>query len=111
MRHVVAAVLVVAFCGLGYWQFSRAADGNAISWAYAVEWPVFALFTAALWVREVRTALKEERGDAPEAPPPLVSPFSPPAAESTGDADTDAYNRYLEWLAENPDRRPADYPG
>ena len=64
-RHLVTLVLVAAFLGLGWWQISRAAAGNALSWAYAVEWPVFAGFVIFIWVREARHALREDREDAP----------------------------------------------
>lgn len=57
-RHVVALVLVGAFLALGWWQIDRAAGGNTLSWAYAVEWPVFAGFVIFIWVREVRYALR-----------------------------------------------------
>ncbi|NLU80597.1 hypothetical protein HCA58_19940 [Micromonospora sp. HNM0581] len=57
-RHVAMVVLVISFLGLGWWQLSRAAAGNAISWGYAVEWPVFAGFVVFVWWREVRHALR-----------------------------------------------------
>lgn len=55
--HAVALVLVVAFLGLGWWQVTRAAGGNAISWGYALEWPVFAGFVIYMWIREMRAEL------------------------------------------------------
>jgi hypothetical protein len=57
-RHVAMVVLVATFLGLGWWQVSRAAAGNAISWGYAVEWPIFAGFVVFVWWREVRHALR-----------------------------------------------------
>ncbi len=57
-RHVAMVVLVTSFLGLGWWQVSRAAAGNAISWGYAVEWPVFAGFVVFVWWREVKHALR-----------------------------------------------------
>lgn len=59
-RHVAMVVLVTTFLGLGWWQVSRAAAGNAISWGYAVEWPIFAGFVVFVWWREVRHALRTE---------------------------------------------------
>ena len=38
-------LMVVSFWGmlwLGDWQFHRALAGNALSWAYTFEWPLFA---------------------------------------------------------------------
>ena len=117
-RHVLALVLVAAFLALGWWQVGRAAGGNVLSYAYAVEWPLFAAFVVALWVREVRLEL---RPPSTVDPPPTAQPAGPgyvpftppprPAAADPGDQEVAAYNRYLAWLAADPTRRPADYPG
>lgn len=79
--HFFAVVLTVAFGLLGWWQLSRAQGGNAISWGYAFEWPLFALFTLALWIRQMRLELRKDRPEdegsrrgKPE-PPPMISPF------------------------------------
>jgi hypothetical protein len=121
-RHLLAAVLVVAFLGLGWWQFSRASGGNTLSWGYTFEWPVFAGFVAFLWWREVQHEL---RGDRPEpAGEPAAAPSSAdgvtvgrpvlvPVAgrDADDDPETAAYNRYLSWLAAHPGAGPNDYPG
>lgn len=128
-RHVAALALVAAFLGLGWWQISRAAAGNALSWAYAVEWPVFAGFVVFLWLREARRTLRAPvAGDAP-APAERTAQPSPPRASTVGrpvrsarmatprtpqpddDPELAEYNRYLRWLTSNPGARPADYPG
>jgi hypothetical protein len=75
-RHGLAAALIAAFLGLGWWQIRRAASGNGLSWAYAVEWPVFAGFVAFLWWREVRRELR------PDSPRTASPPQAPPAADS-----------------------------
>ncbi|HEX5740760.1 MAG TPA: hypothetical protein VFY17_04305 [Pilimelia sp.] len=78
VRHGLAAVLVPTFVWLGWWQFQRAASGNALSWAYTVQWPIFAAFVAFLWWREVRLALRS--GDPAHQPPgggPAVAPGIP----------------------------------
>ncbi|MGK5675152.1 hypothetical protein ACSNOB_20210 [Micromonospora sp. URMC 106] len=127
-RHVAMVVLVVGFLGLGWWQVSRAAAGNAISWGYAVEWPIFAGFVVFVWWREVRHALRgpeapAEReptaagtraADAPTRPVvrrPVRVARVPAAAHGGEDADLAAYNRYLQWLNDNPGAKPGDYPG
>jgi hypothetical protein len=126
-KHAVALALVAVCLGLGWWQVRRAAAGNLLSYAYAVEWPLFAAFVVAMWVREVRLALHPPDPDA-AAPPPTPQPAgagyvpftvapraaAPPAEQPTddpADPELSAYNRYLAWLNANPDRRPADYPG
>ncbi|BFU46545.1 hypothetical protein [Krasilnikovia sp. MM14-A1004] len=127
-RHVVAVVLVVGFCGLGWWQFTRAAGGNALSWGYTFEWPVFAGFVAFLWVREVQHERRRSApaGDTAPAPPdspgtgqpgvvsvrrPVRVPVAPVAPDDGDDADLAEYNDYLAWLAAHPGARPTDYPG
>jgi DNA-binding transcriptional regulator of glucitol operon len=133
-RHVAMVVLVVTFLGLGWWQVSRAAAGNSLSWGYAVEWPVFAGFVVYVWWREVRLA---RRGGVEAAEPPVPADATaeqspavadgphrpavrrpvrvarvPAAGDGDGeDADLAAYNRYLSWLNANPGSRPGDYPG
>src|ERR1700749_4278377 len=39
---------------LGYWQLRRAEDGNALSWAYTFEWPIFAVFAVVFWAKTIR---------------------------------------------------------
>ncbi|WP_422743475.1 hypothetical protein ACN27B_03530 [Micromonospora sp. WMMD754] len=129
VRHVAMVVLVVGFLGLGWWQVTRAAQGNALSFGYAIEWPVFAGFVVFVWWREVRHALRAAPGP-PAAPPPSaaadpepvtttpavrrpVRAVRVPAAPLDGadDGELAAYNRYLSWLNANPGARPGDYPG
>ena len=125
-RHVLALVLIAGCLGLGWWQFSRATGGNALSWGYTFEWPVFAGFVAFLWWREVQLArrgradrpagsrARRRAGTAPGAPvtvgrpvrvagpgrrPPRTTPSWPPTTTiSPG------------WPP-IPAARPADYPG
>ncbi|WP_433387175.1 hypothetical protein [Micromonospora sp. KLBMP9576] len=129
-RHVAMVVLVVGFLALGWWQVSRAAAGNAISWGYAVEWPIFAGFVVFVWWREVRLTLRP----APEDEPGATAGTRPAAAtEATGtrpavrrpvrvvrvpaapaggeDGDLAAYNHYLRWRNDNPGASSGDYPG
>lgn len=78
--HFFAVVLTAGFGLLGWWQLTRAQGGNAISWGYAFEWPLFALFTVALWVRQMRLELRRDRPEKQrrrDEPPPMTSPFEP----------------------------------
>jgi hypothetical protein len=117
-RHLLAVVLVLGFLALGWWQLRRASGGNVLSWAYAVEWPVFAGFVVFIWLREVRLARNAPDAAEPDlAPPPpgvrrpvhVVRAAPPPS--DPADAELDAYNDYLAWLNANPGARPGDYPG
>jgi hypothetical protein len=116
LRHCAALVLFAGCLGLGWWQIQRARSGNFLSFGYAVEWPVFAGFVVVLWGFEIRRALRTGVGSprkeplrimpkAPSRPPRVRVPDEPP------DPELDAYNRYLEWLAANPDRHRSEYPG
>jgi hypothetical protein len=67
VRHTVAFVLVLGFLGLGWWQFTRATEGNALSWGYMFQWPVFAGFVGFLWVREVQLERRGTRRGAEES--------------------------------------------
>ncbi len=109
VQHAVMVILVAAFLALGGWQVGRAVAGNTLSYAYAVEWPIFALFVIGVWVREIRQELRPAKPAPPAGPvrAPLVVPV--PSADPPDDPALSAYNDYLAWLAADPDRRPGDY--
>jgi len=136
-RHVLALCLVASFLALGWWQLGRAADGNVLSFGYAVEWPVFASFVAVIWVREARRALRGggntaaghettgggagRRGalDLTADPSPASGAAVPvvgrliennPAYDDHDDEPLADYNAYLRWLNANPGARPSEYP-
>ncbi|MGV9767522.1 hypothetical protein [Micromonospora tulbaghiae] len=139
VRHVAMVVLAAGCLGMGWWQVTRAAGGNAISFGYAIEWPVFAGFVIFVWWREVRHTLRatgpaasadpDASGPPADPAPPVTTGAAPvaatpvvrrpvrvvrvPAAPADGadDAELAAYNRYLSWLNANPGARPGDYPG
>ena len=111
-RHAALVVLVGAFLALGWWQLGRARAGNVLSYGYAVEWPLFALFVVFVWSREVRDEL---RAGPPPPPTPAVPddlrievPRRAPVPVEE-DAATREYNDYLAWLNAHPGARPRDY--
>ncbi|MFC7481086.1 hypothetical protein ACFQX7_15025 [Luedemannella flava] len=116
-RHAAMLILVTIFLGLGWWQISRAIGGNLLSYAYAVEWPVFAGFVVYVWLREVRRALAgPPTADAPDAgqaaaPRRPARQRSQAAYDDSDDPELAAYNDYLAWLNANPHASATDYPG
>jgi len=116
-------VLVLGFLGLGWWQYGRASGGNALSWGYTFEWPVFAAFVVFLWIREIQHARRRDTPAGEEPPKAERLPGGPvtvgrpvrvprrPAAPDEDDPELAAYNECLSWLAAHPNAGPRDYPG
>jgi hypothetical protein len=101
--HLAAVVLIGVFLLAGWWQLDRARGGNLQSWAYVIEWPLFAVFVVAMWVRMLRDEL---RGDEP----PSGSEEGPieraaPLYDDEGDEELAAYNRRLARLSDEASRR------
>ena len=46
---------------LGDWQFHRAESGNALSWAYTFEWPIFAVFVVVFWAKTIKDEFRAAR--------------------------------------------------
>src|SRR3954447_2878257 len=65
--HVTVLVAVLVMLRLGLWQWHRASSpsGGIQNYAYAFQWPLFAVFAIVLWVK---TLIEETRRD-PNAPP------------------------------------------
>lgn len=72
--HLFAVVAVVGMLWLGDWQFRRAQGGNALSWAYTFEWPIFAVFGVVFWIKTIRDELVP-----PDQRPPKAEPVQLPA--------------------------------
>lgn len=98
--HAFAVMAVAGMAWLGDWQFRRAAAGNALSWAYTFEWPVFAIFGVVFWVKTIRDEIRPAAG-AP-ASPGLELPAG--VAAGQGQAAAAAQDS-----AEDPDPELADY--
>ncbi|HXQ90659.1 MAG TPA: hypothetical protein VN768_03805 [Acidimicrobiales bacterium] len=96
--HVALIVFVPACVALTWWQVLRALSGNTLSWAYTVEWPIFAAYAVFMWWRLVHDddAPAERAGPAAGAldTSPDTSPDTGPAPRGEDD-ELAAYNRYL----------------
>jgi hypothetical protein len=103
-------LMVVSFWGmlwLGDWQFHRAMSGNALSWAYTFEWPLFAGFAVVFWAKTIRDEFRLKRGETLGASsgerdslPVGVMGVQVSAAQTSAPADDEdeelsAYNAYL----------------
>lgn len=105
----VALFLIVAFAALGYWQVLRGQEGNARSWGYAFQWPLFALFVVYMWIRMAREEMHPQKDPGPTVRPRGTDPL-PAAAVTAGialdeddddpelDDELEAYNEWLNKL-------------
>jgi hypothetical protein len=127
--HAAMLVIVAGFLALGWWQFRRAAGGNALSWGYTFEWPLFAGFVVVFWIKAMRDELREAqaREGAPTPPAPAVplpaglrTGTGAPAGEAQGgsaqdgadeDEELAAYNAYLSRLNAEASRAGARLAG
>jgi hypothetical protein len=106
----VAVLLFTPGCALaGWWQITRAQDGNGLSYLYSVEWPIFALLGLYFWWMLLHTdyesvGLRGMRRQAGAKPAPLsdAAPTAPAllagAPEET-DRELADYNARLATLA------------
>jgi hypothetical protein len=104
--HVLVILSVLGMLWLGNWQLRRAEAGNALSWAYTFEWPLFAIFAVVFWAKTIRDEVHPPAEARPRdavalpggipAPPP-GSPRPPGGDEEPGEDDEElaAYNAYL----------------
>jgi hypothetical protein len=104
--HVFVIFATAGMLWLGNWQLHRAEAGNALSWAYTFEWPLFAIFAVVFWAKTIRDEVhppaEAESADGVGLPGGIPAP---PAgglrtAGDTGEDDEDdeelaAYNAYL----------------
>jgi hypothetical protein len=105
--HLFTVLAVIGMLWLGDWQFHRAEAGNALSWAYTFEWPVFAVFGVVFWAKtiydEIRPPARREAGEVelPAGAGALGgSPSSAVAVRDDEDPELAAYNAYLAKLNE-----------
>jgi hypothetical protein len=106
--HLFTVVAVAGMLWLGDWQFHRAMGGNALSWAYTFEWPVFAVFGVVFWAKTILDEGKPEQDEtaAQAAAAPGAAGLSLPGAvgpsarddEPQDDPDLNQYNAYLDRL-------------
>jgi len=119
--HAFAVAAAWGMLWLGDWQYHRAVGGNALSWAYTFEWPIFTIFGVVFWAKTIIDEWRQP-GVAPATAQPgtrLLGPGSgadqelPSGAHTASVADDDAaddpelaaYNAYLARLNSRPAAR------
>ena len=108
---VIAAILVQLRLGLWQWHRATSPTGGLQNYAYAFQWPLFAVFTAVLWIRTLREETRRAAGEPigrelrrpmPDEPADIeehagirvgITTELPPI--DTDDAEVVAYNAYL----------------
>ena len=114
--HLFVVILVLVFLRLGLWQWHRAQSpsGGIQNYAYAVQWPMFAVFGIVLWWKTLKIEVAGEADETGTAPRPLSrfgAPSLPepdighrdgvrigissPAPAEDEDDEVKAYNAYL----------------
>jgi hypothetical protein len=106
--HILTIGCVGLFCILGHWQWDVGGlkRGSIRTYAYGVEWWVFAAILLVLWWRLIRGELHGEakEGEHSAAAYPEAPRFRVPAPQVTvqvddaEDPEMAAYNRYLSAL-------------
>lgn len=126
--HLLAVVGFVGCQAMAWWQLTRAEGGNALSWGYTFEWPVFGVFAVAFWIKLIRDERRKLGLAEPVEPKRLTAPVMRPArnpkrlarastvapgdrVEPDDDPELAAYNRYLAWQSANPHLNRSEYPG
>jgi len=103
--HAFAVAAAWGMLWLGDWQFHRAESGNALSWAYTFEWPIFVIFGVVFWAKTIvdewrhkgatdRRPARPASGDVVELP---ARAHTAAAVDDDAAADPElaAYNAYL----------------
>jgi DNA-binding transcriptional regulator of glucitol operon len=81
--HLFVLVMVLVFLRLGLWQWDRAqsASGGLQNYAYAFQWPLFAVFGVVLWWKTLRIELNGSADETGTAPRPLSRMGAPAMPE------------------------------
>jgi hypothetical protein len=118
LLHLLLVCIVSGCLIAARWQFHSALGGNTLSWAYTVEWPVFAAIAVVGWWqlihelpkdRAERTARARERAAAGEPAGPLAfgagaGPDEDLAAAQAARVALAAVEEYRAYLAEIAER-------
>ena len=94
MRLHAVLVAGLALCIAAFTvELWRALDGNAFSWMYVFEWPIFAGFAIYMWWHLLHGTDRVRRPAKDDAAPPRAARSPLPAPEV--DEKLEAWNRYV----------------
>jgi DNA-binding transcriptional regulator of glucitol operon len=102
--HLAVIVWVPGCLFAGWWQVTRALDGNGLSYLYSVEWPVLALVGVWVWWSLLHTdpesvGARAQRRIADAQAAAGKVPQAPPRRRDEEDEELAAYNDRLAALA------------
>ena len=110
-RALLLHVTLVGWLGgctaAAYWQVTRAVEGNALSYLYAIEWPVFGIAGIVGWyalinIEKVTEAQEQARREFEEKMRAEAQSARQTDAESP---ELAAYNDHLQQIAQQPKRK------
>ena len=107
LLHLTLIGWVSGCLAAAWWQVARAADGNALSYLYAIEWPIFAIAGVLGWyallnIDQVTEAQEEARREYEEKMRHEAQQARSVEAESP---ELAAYNDHLAELAKQPRKK------
>ncbi|HTZ92823.1 MAG TPA: hypothetical protein VMB74_10545 [Streptosporangiaceae bacterium] len=86
--HAFAVFAAWGMLWLGDWQFHRAEGGNALSWAYTFEWPIFTIFGVVFWAKTIIDEYRSPRGAVTSAAGAVAGSPGPAGDSLPGRAHT-----------------------
>ena len=107
LLHLTLLAWLSGCVAAAVWQFGRASDGNALSYLYAIEWPVFGFAGILGWyalinIEKVTEAQEKARREFEEKMRAEAQSARALEAESP---ELAAYNDHLEALAQQPRKK------
>ncbi|MBU6233057.1 MAG: hypothetical protein KJS64_02285 [Acidobacteria bacterium] len=107
LLHVTLVGWLGGCAAAAYWQVTRAAEGNALSYLYAIEWPVFGIAGIVGWyalinIEKVTEAQEQARRDYEEK---MRAEAQAARASDAESPELAAYNDHLAALAKEPRRK------
>ena len=107
LLHLTLVGWVSGCLAAAWWQIARAADGNVLSYLYAVEWPVFAIAGVLGWyallnIEQVTEAQEQARREYEEK----MRQEAQQARDIEGESpELAAYNNHLAELGKQPRKK------